>query len=137
MSNRVAVVDGANIAYEELTADGKPRVANLVAVRDALEKLGFDPIVMVDAALRHSVDDPRQLEGLLDKQLVLQAPAGTDADYFVLRTAQQQDGIVVSNDRFEDRRQEFPWLEQRRVPFMIVEGQVQLYRDRLPPHAGR
>jgi hypothetical protein len=128
---RDIVVDGANVAFEELTKDGKPKVSNLVAVRRALEDRGFDPIIFVDASLRHEIDDPRQLESLIDRQIVRQVPAGTDADYFVLMTAEQQHAQVVSNDRYGPYHDEFPWIDKRRVPVMIVEGQVQLYEPKL------
>ncbi|MBX6342575.1 MAG: Zc3h12a-like ribonuclease, partial [Thermomicrobiaceae bacterium] len=67
---KVAVVDGSNVAYEEQTKGGKPKVSNLVAVRRALEERGYHPIVIVDASLHHVVDDPPQLEALLDRQEV-------------------------------------------------------------------
>jgi hypothetical protein len=54
-------------------------------------------------------------------------PAGTDADYWVLETAQRIDGLVVSNDRFQPYQDSYPWIEERRIPFMIIEGLVQLY----------
>jgi hypothetical protein len=124
---QVAVVDGANIAYVEQTADGKPKVSNLVAVRKALEERGFHTIVIVDAALRYEVDDPDQLEGLLNNHSVRQAPADTEADYFVLETAADHDGLVVSNDSFDEWRAEYPWIEEQRLPLMIVDGEVELY----------
>lgn len=126
-SKKLAVVDGANVAYVEQTTGGKPKVSNLVAVRKALEERGFDVIMIVDAALRYKVDDPDQLEGLLNEQAVLQAPADTEADYFVLQTADEHDGLVVSNDSFKQWRDEFPWIEERRLPLMIIDGDVELY----------
>ena len=124
---RTAVVDGANVAYLERTAKGKPRIANLIAVRRALEDEGYDPIIIVDASLIHEVDDRQQLDALIENQTIRQVPAGTDADFFVLTTAEQQDGVVVSNDRYDPYQHEFPWIRERRIPLMIVEGQVQLY----------
>lgn len=125
----VAVVDGANVAYEETTDDGTPKVSNLVAMRKALENAGLDPIVVVDASLRHEVDDPDQLEALFDDHRVRQAPAGSDADGFVLAIAREHDGMVVSNDQFDAYRDEFPDLDERRLPFMIVRGEVYLEQD--------
>ena len=122
----VAVVDGANVAYEEATDSGDPKVSNLVAMRSELERAGYDPIIVVDASLYHSVDDPAQLEALLDDHRVHQAPAGTDADVFVLAIAAEQDAVVVSNDQFETHRDEHPWIDERRLPFMIVRGEVYL-----------
>ena len=96
-------------------------------MRQALEKEGYDPIIIIDASLRHDIDDPGQLETLIDNQHIRQSPAGAEADYFVLQTAEQQNANVVSNDTFEKYRDDHDWVWERRMPFMIVEGQVQLY----------
>lgn len=127
MARDVIVVDGANVAWEEQTKDGKPKVSNIVAMRQALEKEGYDPIIIIDARLRYDVDDPDQLESLIDGQHVRQSPAGTEADYFVLMTAKQQDARFVTNDTFEKYQDDYEWIWERRIPFMIVEGQVQLH----------
>jgi hypothetical protein len=124
----IIVVDGANVAWSEQTKDGKPKVSNIVIMRRALEEEGFDPIIIIDASLRHDVDDANQLEGLIDGQHVRQSPAGTEADYFLLMTADQQNSMVVSNDTFESYRDDYPWIWERRMPYMIVEGKVQLHR---------
>lgn len=132
MGNReVIVVDGANVAYAEQSKEGKPKVSNLVAVRRALEEKGYTSVILIDASLRHQIDDPDQLEALMDDQVIRQAPAGTDADYFVLETADELDARVVSNDQFERYRDQYPWIRERRVPLMIVRGQVQLYEPKL------
>jgi hypothetical protein len=131
----VIVVDGANVAYIEESKGGEPKVSNLVAVRQALEKRGYEPVIIVDASLRHQVDDPDQLEALIEDQKIRQAPAGTDADYFILQFAEQKDALVVSNDEFEQYQDQFPWIEQRRVPLMIVHGDVQLYGNDLEDKA--
>jgi hypothetical protein len=125
--SKLVVVDGGNVAYAELSQKGEPKVSNLIAVRRALKQKGYEPIFTVDASLRHQMDDPDQLEALIDDQVIRQAPAGTDADYFILEIAEQQDAYVVSNDEFERWRDQYPWIERRRVPLMIVKGQVELY----------
>lgn len=128
---KTALVDGSNVAFEELGEGDDPKVGNLVAMRAALEKRGYRPIILVDASLRHQVDDPQQLEAMIDEQVVLQVPAGTDADYFVLEMAQREDAIVVSNDQFRDYARRYPWIKERRVPYMIIDGDVVLYAPRL------
>lgn len=125
------IVDGANVAYIEASSDGDPKISNIQAVRDRLEEKGFDPIVMVDAGLRYEIDDPAQLEALIDSHEVHQAPSGTDADYFIWEIAEEHHALVVSNDEFESYRDQYPWIDDRRVPLMIVNGQVEFYEDRL------
>jgi hypothetical protein len=126
-AKRVAVVDGANIAFAEKSKGGKPKLANLLAVRDALSERGYRPILIVDATLRHEIDDAQAFEALIDKGEVHQAPAGTEADYFVLKTAQIEEGVIVSNDRFDKYAGEFGEVRKRRIPLMIVNGNVQIY----------
>ena len=124
---RKIVVDGSNVAFEEFSKGGTPKVSNLVAVRKHLEERGFHPMITVDASLKHQVDDPDQLAALIISERIHQVPAGTDADYWVLETAQRIDGLVVSNDRFLPYQDSYPWIEERRIPFIIIEGLVQLY----------
>lgn len=128
MAKEIIVVDGANVAWEEQTSDRKPKVSNIVAMRQKLEEEGYDPVIIIDASLRHDVDDPNQLESLIDGQHIRQSPAGTEADYFVLQIAKDQNAKVVSNDMFEKYRDDHDWIWDRRMPFMIIDGQVQLYR---------
>jgi predicted GTPase len=125
------VVDGANVPYLEQTETGKPQVSNLSAIHRALKDRGYHPIVIIDASLIHEVDDRQQLEDFLDDPVVQQAPSQTDADYFVLETADRLDAQVVSNDEYARYQDEYPWIEDRRVPLMIVEEEVQFYRSQL------
>jgi hypothetical protein len=122
----VVLVDGSNVAHS--TEGEAPRLANLLAIRDKLREEGDDPIIVADAALRHQIDDPRAYEQLVDDGLVRQAPAGTDADYFLLSFARELDASVVSNDRFRDRIKQFPEVQERLIRYMIVRDEVVLER---------
>ncbi len=126
MDSKKIVIDGSNVAYEE-RSHGKPRVSNIVRMRQELERLGYSPTVIIDATLRHEIDDPEQLEGLLDSGAIFQAPAGAEADYFVIETARKEDAIILSNDTFEPYVDEDPWVEDRRVPYMIIHGEIQIH----------
>jgi predicted nuclease of predicted toxin-antitoxin system len=126
-NKKVAVVDGANVAHVETTGKGDPKVANLLAVRQVLTEKGYHPIIIVDAALHHRIDDAEQLEALINKQQVRQAPAGTDADYFVIKIAEEENAVIISNDQYKDYQEQFPWVSERRIPLMIVHGNVELY----------
>jgi hypothetical protein len=57
-----------------------------------------------------------------------QAPAGTDADYFILTFARELDAAVLSNDRFKDRIAHFPDVKDRIIRYMVVAGEVVLER---------
>ena len=121
------VIDGANVAYEERSAGGKPRLSNLLKVRRELEERGFEPVIIVDASLKYDIDDQEQLESLIRSQAVQQVPAGTDADYFIIQFADRLDALIVTNDRYKEYAAQYPWVDERRLPYMIVKGEVVLY----------
>lgn len=128
---RQIVIDGSNVAHEENSQEGKPKIANLLNLERELKERGYDPITIVDARLFHIIDDPDQLDALIKKNEIDQAPAGTEADYWVLETAERHNAQVISNDRFDEYQEQYPWIRERRVPFMIVEGHVELYEPAL------
>jgi hypothetical protein len=118
----VVVVDGSNVAH---SSEGeKPRLANIIAVCDKLREEGLEPLVVVDAALRHQIDDRNEFERLVDEGVLRQAPAGTDADYFILSFARELDASIVSNDQFRDRREAFPDAAARLIKYMVMKGEV-------------
>ena len=73
------------------------------------------------------MDDAGQLDALIESQQIRQAPAGTDADFFIIETARELDAVVVSNDTYKEYSKANGWLSKRRIPLMIVRGDVQLY----------
>lgn len=125
-ADKVVLVDGSNVAHS--TEGEKPMVANLLAVRDKLKEEGFKPIIMADAALRHQIDDQKVYEDMIETGSVRQAPAGTDADYFILSFARELGADIVSNDRFRDRLKQFPEARERVIRYMIVNEEVVLER---------
>jgi hypothetical protein len=120
--SKVVLVDGSNVAFSSEGETGVLR--NIVTIRDRLVAEGFKPIVVVDAALRHKIDDEVGYERFVDEGLIKQAPAGTDADYFILSFAEELDASIVSNDRFKDRIKQYPALRKRLIKYMIVQGEV-------------
>jgi hypothetical protein len=126
VSKPIVLVDGSNVAHS--TEGEQAQLANILAVRQKLTEEGLEPVVVVDAALRHQIDDPSGYEQLVDQGVVRQAPAGTDADYFILSFARELDARIVSNDRFRDRLKDFPDAADRLIRYMIVEHEVVLER---------
>ena len=125
----VVIIDGANVAYEERSAGGKPKLSNLLKVRRELEERGLDPVVIVDASLKYDIDDQQQIEALIRSQQIRQVPAGTDADYFILQVADQHGARIVTNDQYKDYLGRYPWIPERRLPYMIIKGEVHLYEE--------
>jgi hypothetical protein len=122
----VVLVDGSNVAHSSEAE--QPSLADIVAVCNKLRSEGLEPVVVVDAALRHQIDDKKGYEHLVDEGLILQAPAGTDADYFILSFARELGASVVSNDRYRDRIARYPEVEERIIRYMIVADEVVLER---------
>ncbi len=122
----VVVVDGSNVAH---SSEGeKAHLANVIAVCDKLMQEGYEPLVLADAALRHQIDDRHEYERLVEEGVIRQAPAGTDADYFILAFARELDASIVSNDQFRDRRKSFPDAQSRLIKYMVMRGEVVLER---------
>lgn len=130
-SERPIVVDSANVAYIEQTQAGQPKVSSIEAAHRALKERGYYAIIIIVASVIHEVDNPNRLEELLDDPDIQQAPSQTDADYFILETADRLDAKVVSNDEYDRYRDQYPWIEERRIPLMIVEGEVKFYKSQL------
>ena len=124
--SKIVLIDGSNVAHS--TEGEKPLVANLLAVRDKVKEEGLQPIIMADAALRHQIDDQKVYEDMIESGSVRQAPAGTDADYFILSFARELNAAIVSNDRFRDRLAQFPEARERVIRYMIVNDEVVLER---------
>ena len=123
---RVVLVDGSNVAH--CSEGDQALLANIVLVCDKLREEGYAPVVVVDAALRHQIDNRSAYERMVDDGSIRQAPAGTDADYFILSFARELDAAVVSNDRFRDRQKAFPEASKRLIRYMVVMGEVVLER---------
>jgi hypothetical protein len=122
----LVLVDGSNVAH---SSEGDQAVlSNILAVCDKLREEGYEPLVLVDAALRHQIDDRAGYERLVDSGAIRQAPAGTDADFFILSFARELEAYIVSNDRFRDRQKSFPDAVKRLIKYMVVKGEVVLER---------
>lgn len=109
-----AIIDGSAIT------DGEPSAEALEAVRDAVEKAGYDATVYVDPALSD------KLAALLRRGFVKVAPRGAALEEFVLDQCEARGAIVVSNDDYADKRGRYPWVEERRVPVNVEPAGVTL-----------
>ena len=122
--SKIVIVDGSNVAHS--TEGEKPRLANILIMRDKIREEGFEPVLVADAALRHQIDDEHGYERMVDAGEIKQAPAGTDADYFILSFTRELSASIVSNDRFREGMKGFPELRRRLVRYMIVRDEVVL-----------
>lgn len=120
--NKRVLVDASNVAHA--TEGGEARLGNIKLVQAKLLDEGYEPLVVADAALRHQIDDKAAYEAMIENGQVHQAPAGTDADYFILSFAREMSARILTNDRFRDRAEEFAEERERIIRFMIVDGEV-------------
>ena len=126
VDERLVLIDGSNVAH---SSEGeKARLANILLIEEKIREDGMEPIIVADAALRHQIDRRGDYEKLVDDGKIKQAPAGTDADYFILSFARELGASIVSNDRYRDRIARYPEVEERIIRYMIVADEVVLER---------
>ena len=121
-SPSLVLVDGSNVAHSSEGEQG--RLSNILLVCDKLREEGYEPLILVDAALRHQIDNRSEFERMVDAGTIRQAPAGTDADYFILSFAKELEASIVSNDQFRDRSRQFAAVRRRVIRYMIVADEV-------------
>jgi len=130
------LVDGSNVAWGGGSReDGDvPKTANLGSVLGALRDTGWEVITtIVDASLGHEIDDPRVYDRLRREFQIRSVPAGTEADRFLLQELVRRNVYLVSNDRYEEWKQQDPWLARNidrfRVGFSIGPESVEFAGD--------
>jgi hypothetical protein len=122
------ILDGSNIAWEEKSMSDKPKISNIESMINRLSQANFKKIVTVaDAALRYQIDNQRRLDKLVKDGAVKMLPARVDGDKFILRLAEEENAMIVSNDMFKEFREISPWIDQRRIPYTILDGEVYLH----------
>jgi hypothetical protein len=113
VSSRHVVVDGSNLATEGRTT---PSLAQLEeAVAEMRRELGEAEVtVVVDASFAHRIEEAERphFEELVLMGELVSPPAGAvgRGDAFLLRIAEKVDGVVLSNDSFQEFHGEHPWL---------------------------
>ena len=124
------IIDGANVALEARTFKEGGRLHQIELIMEKVAQLdGAVVTVIVDANLRHHIDRKDDLEVMIKDRRILQAPAQTDADEFILLTAEahrsrNEDVVIISNDRYKDYldrfKPRFNWVRDVRWRFMFV-----------------
>jgi hypothetical protein len=116
---KLVIVDGNNIAYH-LSPNGKPQINNLFLAHRSLVNGGYKPVFVISAALVHSIDRPNALQILMSDLEVIQAPRGTNDDLKIIQIAQKRNADIVSNDRFLDWQDRYPWISNRLRKFRLT-----------------
>lgn len=122
-SRRALIVDGNNVAFY-LTPDGIPRAANIVRTVHSLSVSGYRPLVVISAALKHRIDDPMILQNLTTEGFVIEAPKGKDDDLVIIEEANRQSADIVSNDRFLNWLERYPWVLSRLKRYRLTQSGI-------------
>lgn len=118
-NRRNLVVDGNNVAFY-LASDGIPLADSLVRAMRSLTLAGYRPVIVISAALKHKVDQPTSLQDLLTVSPIIEAPRNTDDDLTIIREAQKRNADIVSNDRFLNWMNKYPWISSRLRRFRMT-----------------
>ncbi|MHA1202074.1 MAG: NYN domain-containing protein [Candidatus Heimdallarchaeaceae archaeon] len=128
------ILDGSNIAWEEKNNLDKPKISNIENMINRLSKVNFIKIITVaDAALRYQIDNQRRLDKLVKEGAMKMLPARVDGDKFILRLAEEEKAMIVSNDMFKEFREMKTWIDQRRIPYTILDSEVYLHPTAVQP----
>jgi hypothetical protein len=107
------VVDGSNLATEGRVLPSLTQLDEAVTAF-AEENPGAEIIVVADATFEHRVTSGERVR-FTDASLageIVTPPAGAvgRGDAFILKIADRIDGVVLSNDSFQEFQDEYPWL---------------------------
>jgi len=118
-----AVVDGSNIANMSRSSRGK--LAYIAQIRRASWEEGYFPvIVIVDASLRHQIDQPDELMNMVERGEIRMATPGTSADPLLIEETNARGATLITNDRMID------WPDAKKLEKRHVE------QDRDSVHLG-
>ena len=118
------IVDLTNILMLDKDQQANVKVENIAKVREAVLSLGYTPHMIADANMQHHTNNEEWYKQLVDQGVVEQAPAGDEADYWVLRTASDQGCKFLTNDLYRDYRNAFgaDWISQNRLTCHFFNG---------------
>ncbi|MEG3224069.1 MAG: Zc3h12a-like ribonuclease [Methanobacteriales archaeon Met13] len=117
------IVDAANVAHYGKKED-KPSLDKIILAVEVLEKMGYQPVLIADASLRHEIDQKEEFKQMVDGGKIQEVPAGTAADHYILNRAEEEDAKILSNDVFREYADEFQDIKSRRLPYTFKGGSI-------------
>ncbi len=130
VQERHVVLDGSNVAHNSHgNTYSVPKVENLQRMIAELTKRGFNDIhVIVDASLKHKIDDLDALNAFADSVSYFESPPATSADLFVINHVKRHNCLLISNDHFREWKALDPWIgdniDYYRLTFDITDKKV-------------
>ena len=122
--NKMIVVDITNILNLDKNEKQKLKTKNIIKIHRAIFSLGYAPTMIADASMRHHMDDENLYEELIADGIVIQAPAATEADEYILEVAKAENCKFLTNDMYEGYWDEFgkDWILINRIPCLYFNG---------------
>ncbi|MEJ2250145.1 MAG: tetratricopeptide repeat protein [Candidatus Lokiarchaeota archaeon] len=134
--NVVLSIDGANVIRSEQDDKGKGKLSNIKLLKKRLKFYGLSNYkIFCDSSLKYTIDKRNSYEKMIKDGEVIETPAKTEADLYILKFAKDNDGFIISNDQFRDHYENFgeKWIESKRITFQFVDDKI--YFDNIfPPH---
>jgi hypothetical protein len=80
--------------------------------------------MIADASMRHHMDDKKLYDQLIDDGTLLQSPAGTKADDYILEIAKTENSSFLTNDLYREYWNEFglDWIKKNRNTCLFFNG---------------
>ena len=129
LSDTKIYVDASNVACANQRGNPSPKAyyKNIIYLAEELHRRRYGEIIVIaDASLKHKIVDNHQFEPMKKLVTYLEAPAKTSADEYLIEKAKDDKCYIISNDAFNDWRQNDTWIAQNfdkiRVPFIIDEN---------------
>ncbi len=134
-ATRTVYVDASNVAYSRDQASqaqgGRPRLANILAVRDVVREWGAAPIILADSNLSSLIDDPAPFDELTRAGELHLVTDRRVADLALLERAGRDRAPILSHDGFDDHKVQFPWAYACVVDCVVENGIVYLDANKL------
>jgi hypothetical protein len=131
------VVDGSNLATEGRVTPSLTQLDEAVSAFSE-ENPGAEIIVVADATFEHraAANERTHFNDAVLAGEIVTPPAGAvgRGDAFILKIADRIDGVVLSNDSFQEFQDEYPWLFEvgRLIGGKPVRGVGWVFTPRLP-----
>lgn len=122
------VVDGSNLLRGTSVA-GMQAVLETMISKHYGVKLFFDANILYYLGDNNDNDGKVYVEGILEnkKYGAVLVPAGSRADDFILQCADRENACVLSNDRYLQYVERYPWIKEGRIHhFLYDDGRISI-----------
>lgn len=126
-AEELLIIDGSNVSWWR---KDKPSLAILLTVLLELIKRRFSFLLYLDANYERKLREEDEEEARVLKRLLKRlrdsitvVPGGKPADLFVLQYADAYGNRIIANDRYQEYREKYPWIE-REEDRRLLKGAV-------------